>query len=752
MQPRQRILLEWSLVTLLVCVLVALCAGGGWLWRSDLQLHDMALSRHAGQPDPGIVIIAIDDDSLNELGRWPWPRSTHAALLDRLTEAGAGPVAMDVIFSEPSPNDPALAAAMRRNGHVVLPVLQQSHHGQITSEDPPNPALISAAAALGHIQAEFDPDGVVRSVYLFEGWQRPAYPQLALALYGLSRGEVITPPANIHGKGWQRADWLRIPFVGPPGSFTQYSYADVLNGRVPDSALRNKLILVGATAVGMADSVPVPFSGLSGPMPGVEVHANVLTALRNGTAIHLMPRWLNALLSVSICFLLMCLLARVDARAGLIWTGVVLLGTVLLCVLALGVPDLWFAPSAAIFGCLTGYPLWSWRRLEATQRFVDAELKTLAREHVLPAPQGLDPLQQQLTMLRAAAEMSREAHRLVEAVIADLPVGVVALFADGSVRVHNRAALSLLAAGDAAALAPALRALPWPGSLPTREGLPLAPAAGQEIELRANSGRPLLVSLAPLGEGGLVLGIADLTSIEAAQQAREDTLRFVTHDLRAPLASVISLIDVAPKDIDLLGRIRGISESALGLIDEMSRLSRAEASYPKDYALCDLIVVVGESVELCWAQARSAQVKIDDRSIEQPEALVRGNADLLHRAVANLISNAIKYGGPRLTVEIDLQPEDGFWRLSVRDHGPGIPPEERGGLFQRFSRLPGAIKRGLPGTGLGLLMVRTVAERHGGRVEADFPADGGCRFSLLLPAASDDDEGASAGTPATQSA
>jgi CHASE2 domain-containing sensor protein len=150
--------------------------------------------------------------------------------------------------------------------------------------------LAGAAAALGHIQMEFDPDGVARSVYLQEGWGLARHPQLALALQQVVSGAGGADPAATHQAGepvWQRRDWLRIPFAGPPGSFTHISYADVLSGAVPAEVLRGKLILVGATALGLADSVPVPTSGFSRPMAGVEVHANVLAAIRAGNAITL---------------------------------------------------------------------------------------------------------------------------------------------------------------------------------------------------------------------------------------------------------------------------------------------------------------------------------------------------------------------------------------------------------------------------------------------------------------------------------
>lgn len=735
MNPRQHILLEWSLVSALVCTLALACALQGWLWRFDLQLHDMALARPTARPDAGIVIVAIDEASLTELGRWPWPRSLHAALLDRLHEAGSRAVALDIIFTEPSADDARLATALRRHGKVVLPVLQTESHEQITGEALPTPQLRDAAGALGHIHMEFDPDGIARSVFLHEGWQAARHPQLALALQQLDQG---LPPAAASkpGPGWRRADWLRIPFAGPPGTYPRLAYADVLAGRVPAELLRDKLVLVGATAQGLSDSVPVPSSALSRPMPGVEVHANVLAALRGGKAIKLISPWLNGAFALLASLVLMILLGRSNARNGLLWTLALGTGVLLMSWLGLVYSGFWLAPASTLLACLLAYPLWSWRRLEATQRHVDAELQALHRSDAVSIPGGLDPLQQRLALLRAAATLGREAQALAEGVIAHLPVGVIALHADGRLRLSNFTACTLLGINTATELPAALRALPWPASSHPQQGLPAVPAEASELNLHSPTGQPLLLRLATLGEGGLIIGLADLSQVEAAQQAREDTLRFVTHDLRAPLASVISLIDVAPPEVELLPAIRKIADNALGLIDALFRLSRAEAADPESFETVDLLAVIQDACELCWAQARSAGVVITPHTSGLDEARVLGSHELLHRALGNLLSNAIKYGGAG-EVELGLSARGTDWCLSVRDHGPGIPEGDRERLFQRFARMPDAVRRGLPGSGLGLLMVRTVAERHGGHVEASFPTDGGCCFSVRLPRADD---------------
>src|SRR5690606_33529775 len=109
--------------------------------------------------------------------------------------------------------------------------------------------------------------------------------QLALAALQLAepqRAALYAAPADAASHGWRRADWFHVPFLGPPGSFRYVSYGDVLRGLVPESVLRDAIVFVGATAVGLGDTVPAPTSGHASLMPGVEVHATVYQALRNG--------------------------------------------------------------------------------------------------------------------------------------------------------------------------------------------------------------------------------------------------------------------------------------------------------------------------------------------------------------------------------------------------------------------------------------------------------------------------------------
>ncbi|MBX3679703.1 MAG: CHASE2 domain-containing protein [Rhodocyclaceae bacterium] len=758
---------EW-LSVLVVCALIAGCASYfGWLWRIDQVIYDGAMSMSTHHADEDVVVVAIDDTSIARIGRWPWPRTVHAELLNRLREAGSGPVAVDVLFSEPAlddhTGDEALADAIRAHGRVALPVIQASVASGIVTEAPPAPIFAGVAAAIGHIHVEFDPDGIARSVYLWEGLGQARHRQLGLALLGLVDPVAAArygPAPTERGAGWVRSSWLRIPFVGAPGSFTYISYVDLLAGRVPAEAVRNKIVLIGATAAGMGDIVPTPTSGFSRPMPGVEVHANVFSALRRGVAVHNLSPLPVALGAMVVVSLLMLAVLRLPPRYSL---AVAFVSSI--CVLGLSwgllyFAYLWVPPAGAILGCMLAYPLWSWRRLEAAHRYLDEELEALRKESSrwnLPeldsgyAGNSVDPLETRINLVRVAAVRQRQLRRFIVDTLENLPVGALVLGMSGKVLLHNRRATALLGADGAEAVGSTIEALAWPPEIAIKNGVPQPPPDGKplSVELESPSGPYLLVSVAGLydqrgRQSGVVLGIDDITAMHDVQVRREETMHYLSHDLRAPLSSIITMVEGAhafdtplPEHEQMLNRVGRYARSALDLADNPLRLVRAESVDARQFIELDLALVAQEAVDEAWAlaRARSITIEVIPELGEEVEYLVRGDRNLVRRAVLNLLTNAVKFSPEGSQVEVFIRRGRGGWELAVRDHGVGIDAEHLPQLFRRFGRLPQKGVRRVSGVGLGLMIVKTVTERHGGTVAVESEAGVGSTFIIRLPLA-----------------
>ena len=761
-----RSLLEWLVVTVFCALIAAAATSLGWMWRMDQAAYDAAMSLARPAADDEVVIVAIDDASLAEIGRWPWRRSVHAALIERLSRAGAKLIAFDVIVHEPSVDKPeddrALAEAIAASGRVVLPVVQATHVNRIVGEAPPAPVFQAGAAALGHIHVEFDPDGIARSVYLWEGFGAPRYPQLGLAVLRLThpdRAAGYGAPASVASTHWQRAHWLRIPFAGPPGTYRSVSYADVLRGDLDAAILRDKVVFVGATALGMSDSVPTPTSGFNRPMPGVEVNATVYSALKRGEGIRLVSPVLAGALAAAIVVTLMVMMLRTAPRAALVWAFAGAAGTLALMWASLQFAHLWLPLVGAVFGCMLCYPLWSWRRLEAAQRYVDDQLDILhhdaamlfpAMRTALPEVHDMDAMQRRIHRVSQAVQRQRELRHFIAETLDGLPVGAVVANRDGDVLLCNREAMSLLQARSTATLPEALARLEWPPGVARVGALPAPDETGRTatFEIDAPGEKRLLAQVAGLCDAdgvpiGVVLGLSDISRIRDAQRSREETMHYLSHDLRSPIASILTLIEAeklasspGPEMLEFLRQTGRYAHSALRLADDLFRLVRADAIDKAQFGEFGLGNIIQDAVDEVWVQAKAKSVTLRVRGddAQMMAASVLGDQELVRRALVNLLGNAIKFGPAGGEVAVSLQREGAMWAVSVRDQGEGISAEQMPRLFRRFGRLKTAASRRESGIGLGLMIVKTVAERHGGRVEVASEPGAGATFTLLLPA------------------
>jgi two-component system, OmpR family, sensor histidine kinase MprB len=221
-----------------------------------------------------------------------------------------------------------------------------------------------------------------------------------------------------------------------------------------------------------------------------------------------------------------------------------------------------------------------------------------------------------------------------------------------------------------------------------------------------------------------------LEALDASLGAQRQLVADASHELRTPLTSLRTNVEVLARGSELPqeDQVRLVRDTVAQL-DEMTALiadlvDLARDSGPHHEARVDVRLDELASRALERAEGRLPSVRF---VADLHPSLVRGIPDRLERAVANLLDNAAKWSAPGGMVEMSLRDGD----LVVRDHGPGIAPEDLPRVFDRFYRAASA--RGLPGSGLGLAIVKQVAESHGGDVVAWNAEDGGAVVRLRLP-------------------
>ena len=724
---RGRVLVEWAAVGLVTSLLVSWLALGDALQRPNGTIYDGLMRLRGGVPDDAVTVVAIDNRSLETIGRWPWPRRVHAELIDRLAAANVRAVGYDILFTEPTGDDAALAEAITRAGRVYLPMAVDplGEDGAPWRLIQPLPDLAGAAAGLGHVNLTADDDGVVRRLPYAVQTGEAVWPHLAVRLFMASgRPALDIEPVRLTGPA--TADHAPLlAWRGPPGRFRTVSAVDLLRGETPRDALAGKLVLVGMTADGQGDRYAGPTSVGGRLFPGVEIQAVLLDSLLSDATLRPLDRWIVAGLSLLALWSLM--IGFLVLRAGpALALAVGLDAAAFAGAAAAFAAGVWATPLAAAAGLVLAYPLWSWRRLAAASAYMQAEIDAFVRSgEALDVQGGGDVVARQVETLRAALARLRDLGRFIADALTSLP--------DATLVVDDRDTV-LMANARAAAL---FGGAPLPGRRLEEllEGLSRADGEpSPEGEIVTAEGAVLKVDSAPLADAtgrsaARIVRLADLTAIRTAQRQREEALQLLSHDLRAPQSAILTLLE-GPHDRTDPAFERRIAESArltLTLAESYVQLARAE-SQPLEVETLDLAAVMIDAADLLWPQASARRIRVATRLPE--EALVLGQRTLLTRLFLNLIDNAIKFAPEDSTITCALAREGPMWRCAVVDQGAGPPEALRPFLFQPFRQE----RERADGAGLGLAYVATVARRHGGRAFYEAGAEGSA-FGVELPAA-----------------
>ncbi|MEY2795611.1 MAG: hypothetical protein RIR10_1327 [Planctomycetota bacterium] len=243
---------------------------------------------------------------------------------------------------------------------------------------------------------------------------------------------------------------------------------------------------------------------------------------------------------------------------------------------------------------------------------------------------------------------------------------------------------------------------------------------------------------------GLVVSLVDVTRMRRLESMRSEFAANVSHELRTPITNIkgyvetlLQIDDAEPAQTRrFLEIVHRNTVRLSGIVEDILTLAFLEEPEAK-HALPLDPVAVGEIAHQVVEDLGSAATARGMTLVVcgEKEARVIGNRSLLEQALANFVSNAIKYSAEGTTVKIEILEEATSLRISVSDSGPGIAPKHLPRIFERFYRIDKARSRTQGGTGLGLAIVKHIATIHGGRVEAASDLGQGSRFSLILPRA-----------------
>lgn len=745
-REERRLRREWLLTAALAVLLLSLLVFAQWARPWGNVIYDRMMAMQGFHETDEIVIIAVDDRSLQQLGGWPLQRRRYTELLERLEDLEIKPKALglDLLFLDPTPDDAALAAMMRRIP-TVLPL-----EFSITESDPlstrtrlspslPSPPL-DQAARLSHINVSFDADGVIRGFQSVEG----QYLHFALAMHSMGA------PGNAQVRQAQiTPNYQRFRMVDPSIGFPTISLSDALSPSFPLSLLQDKYVLVGVTAPSLGDRYPTLYSGQHGiGTPGVAILSSILSAsLHDNFVTTPGGLWVFGLNLIGVALLLLSFI-YLKPRSTIFLAGGTMLAAFAISYGLLHWANWWVNPTPVMLVAALIQPFWAWRRLEAITGVIyrrASQLRQLqpeARAQDSTNTNSSEVVLQYAKLLDHAVDSARSELNFLSAVVDEMPDAVVIYDQEDKLLLLNNKMHDLM--GDMPLdVGTPLSALAERWHLPMSHlsnlgtpvpsaVLPVRPSTNPGLsqqhvfQIETNTGRRDIylknASLdSPLGGQLHLLIFMDITELRQYQIQRDRALQFLSHDMRTPLASILSLTRTRASSDWLLPRekIDHHARALLNMMDDFILTVNAEAPrYDLSVELLDNLI--NDAIEQVGDLAHDKGVLISDELSEEP-MFVQANARLLIRALVNLLFNAVKFSAPGSHVVVSSEghtndKDQPRVRITIRNH---VNPE--------------ATEQALPGFGLGLNFVDTVIERHQGHIERHIPTSGLAEVRIDLP-------------------
>lgn len=258
-------------------------------------------------------------------------------------------------------------------------------------------------------------------------------------------------------------------------------------------------------------------------------------------------------------------------------------------------------------------------------------------------------------------------------------------------------------------------------------------------EVALSTGRTLNAQITPVPGVGQVLMMQDITYLKELDRIKSEFVTAISHDLRTPLTTIQGYIELLPKagslnaqQQEFILRARSSMETITSLLNTFLDIDMLEAGLEMDMQPCDLVRIVEEAIQSYRSQMEH---KRQELRWEPPVGipLVGGNPYRLRQVVEHLLSNATKFTPEGGWIAVNVERDGEHVIVHVADNGIGIPPAEQPYIFDKFYRVESDETIGVPGSGLGLALVKSVIGRHNGRVWVESRPGVGSVFSFILP-------------------
>ena len=746
---------RWLITTgsiLLVCGLLYI--SGAFAVFSDLSLKLLFQLRGERVTSQQIVIIGVDEQTLDELGAWPFPRSVHAKLLDQLSFAQV--VGFDFIFAEPTVDDAIFSQALAKAPPTIL-AAATDYNQTITQPT----STLSGYHSIGIIDTTINKNDSVKQ--LSTRLQNKQYQYFS---------QVIAQVANITSNTFIENSRL-INYYGPEFTFLYLSYIDILNGNLPVDFFTDRFVLIGAQAIGLGDVHLTPFSSLH-PTPGVEIQATILNNILDDSFLQ------NSNTFVFITLFLLLFIPLLWRRLSEIQN---LFLTLLIIVFFCGasyfffLKNVYLAPSFPAIALLIGYVIHLLAQELATAKTLisriqdmDGQLASSIKDLYINQPENDESkefekisncsfltqgIQRHLSHFRQATQaLSLQTHFIKHLLKKEAPPIAIWEEKKGKLIIANGPFESLWHSFAPVATLPNLEAIlnfltekHHNKSAKETEDSKVTLPKTNPIELdicvipfgKRQFYHATIQKLDPEGTGfsGYLINFTDVSEIHELERVKSEVLSIVSHELKLPLTVIQGYGEMLAGTLpakqakfadEICNHTRRLNQMIVDFLD-IERIESGKYklnNYPFDFK-----EMIEDGIHSVYPTAEKKNISINFNAPAKTTPLI-GDETLILQAFINLLDNAVKFSPQNSVVTIDLLEHKNEMILTVTDQGLGISEELQKSIFNKFSR--GDHPDQVEGFGLGLALVHQIITSHGGTIIVSTAKENkGAQFMLTLP-------------------
>lgn len=711
---------------------VFLFEGFNFIDRPISDIRFRLLQKNASQD---LVIVSIDSLSLKAMGKWPWPRSHHARVLDNLNEAGAQRIAFDLDFSSPSDvyEDKNLAASLERaKGKVILPAFKQFVQGYgntpLFTVTAPLP-MFARHALIASANVRPDNNGQIRRYATYESMNNHPIASLPMVL-----ANGFSPPSDI----------FHIDYGIRPRTIPVISFADIYHGRFNPSEIRGKKIIVGATAIELGDQLAVPVYRV---LPSPAILALAYESIIQGRTLISGTPLLILGISLLLAWAFGHRLSRWPWRRGLAVATGLMIGIFGVSVVVQAAFPITLDVTVWLFQVMGSYAVGLAVKIDQNSLLV---FKTSM----------------------AAARNKEILHNFADNAFD----GLITVFEDGNIEYFNPAAEKLFKVkesdirganigmlidkktlipddnGDDDGVGFSVGLREGTGRRASGEDFPIeliiseiaTKASKHPLEKRRSNRRSFLLTIRDISdrkiaEQKLSLRRSDYHRIDRLSSMEEMTSG-IAHELNQPLTAIISYLDGAVRRLEHLSNVptsiiqaidkaQHQAERAGEIMRRMRGVSkRAELLRRRPI---DLNLSIEEALELIDLDLAKSNVSME-LHLAQSLPKVMADSVQIQQVILNLVKNGLEAMADQekpekhLHISTDMSDKN-FVKVEVEDSGPGVSKEIKSHLFYPFA----TEKKG--GTGIGLTICRSIVEDHGGKIELISKPNSSAVFAFTLP-------------------